>query len=78
MKGNVPFLSFLITLFALIVIGGGVMIWLSYATEEPLGRVDSTILSTADWMIKSSAGAILGLGAGGRLLGGKPKGSKSG
>lgn len=77
MNGLLPFLSLLVTLIAMIFISGGVMIWLAQVTGETLTPVQSTVLDTADWMIKTSAGAIAGLTAGGRILNGKPKSAPS-
>lgn len=56
----------LIVLFGLIVLGGGVLVWMAPVPAEDMTPAREILLNIADWMIKASAGAILGF-AGSRL-----------
>ena len=64
-------LAVLSFLFALIIVSGGVLVWLSVVAEGELNRPQEVLISTADWMIKACAGGILGFAAGLRLANGK-------
>ena len=48
-------------LVGMIVLGGGVMVWLSQVSAERITPAQSNLLEIADWMVKASIGAILGL-----------------
>ena len=61
----------LVILFGLIIISGGVLVWLSPVTSEVLTPAQDTLIDTADWMIKSCAGAIVGFAGGMRLANGR-------
>lgn len=50
----------LIVLFGLIVLGGGVLVWMAPVPAEDMTPAREILLNIADWMIKASAGAILG------------------
>ena len=63
----------MILLFALIGMGGGVMVWLSIAVTGDLTSTQETLLSTADWLVKASAGALLGFAGGSGLINGKAR-----
>ena len=78
MKETIPFLSIVGALLALIVLSGGVLIWLAPVTKELLTSSQEILLSTADWMIKSSAGAIFGIAVGRRVVAVKTNGAASG
>lgn len=58
--------SVLIVLFGLIILGGGVLVWMAPVPAEAMTSARELLLNIADWMIKASAGAILGF-AGSRL-----------
>jgi len=53
-------------LLALILAGGGVLVWMAPVPAEDITPARELLLNIADWMIKASAGAILGF-AGSRL-----------
>ena len=67
------FLSILGALLSLILVAGGALVWLAPVEEQLLTPAQKIMLNTADWMIKSSAGAIFGLAAGRRLVSHKPQ-----
>ena len=54
-------------LLSLIVLGGGVLVWLSPVSADRITPAQNNLLDTADWMVKASIGAILGLIGGQRL-----------
>lgn len=56
----------LIVLVGLILLGGGVLVWKAPVPAEDMTPAREMLLNIADWMIKASAGAILGF-AGSRL-----------
>ena len=56
----------LIVLFGLVVLGGGVLVWMAPVPAEDMTPARDILLNIADWMIKASVGAILGF-AGSRL-----------
>lgn len=58
--------SVLIVLFGLIILGGGVLVWMAPEPAEDITPARELLLNIVDWMIKASAGAILGF-AGWRL-----------
>ena len=53
-------------LLALILVGGGVLVWMAPVPAEDMTPARDILLNIADWMIKASVGAILGF-AGSRL-----------
>lgn len=73
MKELLLFFMLIGSLMSLIVVSGGALVWLASVTEEQLTPAQETLMFAADSTIKVSAGAIAGLGAGGRMLNGKPK-----
>ena len=56
-------------LFALIFMSAGALVWLSPVAADSLTPAQDTLIETADWMIKSCAGVIVGLAGGLRLSG---------
>ena len=65
-------------LFTLIIMSGGVLVWLASVSDELLTPAQETLLNTADWMIKACAGAIVGFAGGLRLANGRAGVSPSG
>ena len=53
-------------LLALVVLGGGVLVWMAPVPAEDMTPARELLLNIADWMIKASVGALLGF-AGSRL-----------
>ena len=53
-------------LLALILVGGGVLVWMAPVPAEDITPARDNLINIADWMIKASVGAILGF-AGSRL-----------
>ncbi len=53
-------------LLALILVGGGVLVWMAPVPAEHMTPARDILFNIADWMIKASVGAILGF-AGSRL-----------
>ena len=66
MNGVLTTAGVLIVLFGLVVLGGGVLVWMAPVPAEDITPARELLLNIADWMIKASAGAILGF-AGSRL-----------
>ena len=58
-------------LFSIVVLGGGVLVWLAPVPDGQLTKAQDNLIEIADWMVKASIGAILGLIGGQRLAGGK-------
>lgn len=56
---------------SLIIISGGVLVWLAPVSEKDLTPAQDTLITTADWMIKACAGAIVGFAGGLRLANGR-------
>ncbi len=53
-------------LSALMLVGGGVLVWMAPVPAEDMTPAREILLNIADWMIKASVGALLGF-AGSRL-----------
>ena len=53
-------------LLALILVGGGVLVWMAPVPAEDMTPARDILINIADWMIKASVGAILEF-AGSRL-----------
>ncbi|MCY3692622.1 MAG: hypothetical protein OXI54_09155 [Chloroflexota bacterium] len=66
MTGSLATAGVLIVLFGLIILGGGVLVWMAPVPAEDMTPAREILLNIADWMIKASVGAILGF-AGSRL-----------
>ena len=77
MKELLLFFMLIGSLFSMIIVSGGVLVWLAPVTEEQMTPAQETLMFAADSTIKVSAGAIAGLGAGGRMLNGKLKSAAS-
>ena len=71
MKSLIPVILILAILFGLILVSGGVLVWLSLSVTGELNRPQEILISTADWLIKACAGAILGFTGGARLANGR-------
>ena len=70
-------LSYLV-LVGLVILGGGVLVWLAPVTADRLTPAQNNLIVIADWMVKASIGAILGLIGGRRLANGKPAAPRNG
>ena len=68
MNGVLTTAGILIVLFGLVVLGGGVLVWMAPVPAEDMTPAREILINIADWMIKASVGAILGF-AGSRLAG---------
>ena len=66
MTGTLATAGVLIVLFGLVILGGGVLVWMAPVPAEDMTPAREILLNIADWMIKASVGAILGF-AGSRL-----------
>ena len=66
MNGTRTTVGVLGLLLALILVGGGVLVWMAPVPAEDMTPAREILLNIADWMIKASVGAILGF-AGSRL-----------
>ena len=59
-------LAALVVLFGMILLGGGVLVWLSPVPAEQLTPAQTNLIYLGDTMVKGAIGAILGF-AGSRL-----------
>ena len=59
-------------MLGLIAMGGSVLVWLAPVPDDQLTKAQNNLIIIADWMIKASVGAILGLIGGYGLSRGKP------
>ena len=66
MNGASTVIGVLGLLLALILVGGGVLVWMAPVPAEDMTPARDILLNIADWMTKASVGAILGF-AGSRL-----------
>ena len=66
MNGVLATAGVLIVLFGLVVLGGGVLVWMAPVPAEDMTPAKEILINIADWMIKASVGALLGF-AGSRL-----------
>ena len=71
MNGSLSAKSSITVLVGLIVLGGGVLIWLAPVSADRITPAQSNLVEIADWMVKASVGAILGLIGGQRLANGR-------
>ena len=62
MRGGITPSSMLIVLFALIALGVSILVLLSNVPADQLTPAQENLITSVDWMIKVSVGAILGLG----------------
>ena len=51
-------------LFVLLFTGIGVMLWFAPVPDGELTQIQTNLANVADWMVKMSMGAIIGLVAG--------------
>jgi len=65
-RREVPARWVFIGLFALVIMGIGVMAWLADVPADVFTPAQRNLLTVADWMVKASIGAILGF-AGARV-----------
>ena len=54
----------LVMLFALALMSGGVLVWMSGTTGPELTPVQRQLSNVADWTIKGTVGALLGFAGG--------------
>ncbi len=66
-RREMPVFVQLIVPFTLFVAGIGIAMWLSPIPDRELTTAQSNLLDIADWIIKASVGAILGLGSTARI-----------
>ena len=60
MTGVLATAGVLIVLFGLVVLGGGVLVWMAPVPAEEMTPARELLLNISDWMIKASVGALLG------------------
>ena len=73
-RGGLQPVRMLIALFGLIIIGVGILAFLTPVPAEAMTPAQETLLTIGDWMVKASVGAILGLG-GSRLAAARGNGT---
>ena len=66
--GEIPVIWILVTLAAIAAAGIGIQFWMVDVSADDMTPAYENLLTTADWMVKSSIGAILGF-IGARLAG---------
>ena len=66
MRGSFTEIAILTALFAFILMGGGVLVWLSPVAAGQITPAQANLMDLADTMVKGSIGAIFGF-AGSRL-----------
>ena len=66
MSGLQATIAAVVVLFALILLGGGVLVWLAPVPADELTPAQTNLIYLGDTMVKGAIGAILGF-AGGRL-----------
>ena len=71
MSSGIRPLFLLISLFGLVVIGVGILAFLSPFPADRLTPAQENLLIIGDWMVKVSVGAILGLGGSRLTVSGK-------
>ena len=64
-----PTYTIILTLFALTILGMGTLVWLSPVPAGQLTPAQDNLIGIADWMVKTSVGAILGFVGATRLAG---------
>lgn len=62
MRGGINPSIMLIALFALIALGVSILVLLSNVPADQLTPAQENLITSVDWMVKVSVGAILGLG----------------
>lgn len=66
MNGTSATIGVIGLLLALILVGGGVLVWMAPVPADDMTPAREILINIADWMIKASVGAIIGF-AGSRL-----------
>ena len=56
MNGVLATAGVLIVLFGLVILGGGVLVWMAPVPAEEMTPARELLLNVADWMIKGSVG----------------------
>ncbi len=56
-----------LVLFVLMFTGIGVMMWFAPVPDEDITSTQANLITIADWMVKVSVGALLGLVGAGRM-----------
>ena len=59
---SVPIGVYFILLATIAGLGTGILVWLVPVTAEEMTPAQTTLHGAADWMLKASIGAMLGLG----------------
>ena len=62
MKGTLHPLWTLAALFAIMLVGIGILLYVASFPPERFNAAHDTLITIGDWMVKVSIGAILGLG----------------
>ena len=60
-------ISVLVILFALVLMSGGILVWVASVSDEQLTPAQSTLVEVADWTVKTVVGAIVGFAGGAGL-----------
>ena len=60
MNGLQATMAALVVLFALILLGGGVLVWLAPVPSDELTPAQANLIYLGDTMVKGAIGAILG------------------
>ena len=73
MQDRLITLSLLAALIFIMLVGGGVLVWLAPVPADRITPAQDNLINISDWLVKASAGAILGF-AGARFSGGRKGG----
>jgi hypothetical protein len=60
-------ISVLANLFALVLMSGGILVWVASVSDEQLTPAQGTLVQVADWTVKTAVGAIVGFAGGAGL-----------
>ncbi len=67
MTGIAISVSVLAILFALVLMGGGILVWVASVSGEQLTPAQNSLVQVADWTVKTAVGAIVGFAGGAGL-----------